>query len=117
MRSLHLLSAIAVLAAAVGCSGSSYMSGGGCTGSGASVAVCDNFYSPGTTTITAGSSVTWTWKGTRMHSVSFTSGSLNGTGSATMSSGTFTQPFATPGAYTYQCAVHGAAMGGTITVN
>ncbi len=76
MRSLQLLSAMVVLAAAAGCSGSSYMSGGGCT-----------------------------------------SGTLNGTGSGTKSSGTFTQAFATPGTYTYQCAVHGAAMGGTVTVN
>jgi plastocyanin len=112
------------LAFAAACGGSSTApggggggGGGGCSGTQAVPAVCDNFYSPDPITITAGSSVTWHWKGAASHSVTFTSGSLTGTGSATMSTGTFTQNFSTAGTYTYQCAVHGPAMSGTVQVN
>jgi plastocyanin len=107
---------IFLIAALAGCSGSGYTSsGGGCSGSGANVAVCNNFYSPGTVTITVGTAVTWTWKGSAMHSVTFSGGGPN---SAIQSNGhVFMNTFNTPGTFTYQCLVHGAAMSGTIQVN
>lgn len=85
----------------------------------ASVDIGDNFFrdvaSNGTTTtITAGDTVTWTWRGSNPHSVASTSS--ESFGSATQTSGTFSHTFNTPGTYTYLCGVHGAAMPGTIVV-
>lgn len=105
-----------------GCTSSTAPGGGGgggatCTGSNAAVSVCDNKFAPTSSTITAGTSITWTWKGSNSHNVTFQSGSLSGTGSATMAAGTFTQLFAAPGVYTYECTIHGAVMSGTVTVN
>jgi plastocyanin len=84
------------------------------------VVVGNNFFSPANATVTAGRQVRWTWTSTGSipHSVhstgspSFTSSStLTGNGSV------YTFTFNTPGVYTYDCAVHGAGMAGTITVN
>jgi plastocyanin len=108
---------LAILAATLAaCGGSSYGSPNpSCSGSGTSVSVCDNFYSPATVTITAGSTVTWTWRGAVAHSVTF---SGSGPNSAVQSNGhVFTNTFNTPGTFTYQCLIHGAAMSGTIQVN
>jgi plastocyanin len=71
---------------------------------------------PAVDTIPAGGTVTWTWTGSASHSVeslgstSFTSSSIK-TGS-----GTYAVQFTAPGTYRYDCAVHGAAMTGTIIV-
>lgn len=119
-RSLVFVSLFALVA---GCSSSTAPSTGGgggggtCSGTNAAVAVCDNKFSPTGSTITAGSSITWTWKGSNTHNVTFLTGPVVPAASGTMSSGTFTQTFATPGAYTYECSIHGAVMSGTITVN
>lgn len=93
----------------------------------ASVTVGDDFFAsvhnstsnPAVDTIAAGGTVTWTW-GTSFnpHAVrstgtpSFTSESGTQTGSGK----TFQVTFATPGTYTYDCSVHGAAMTGRIVV-
>jgi hypothetical protein len=70
-------------------------------------------------TVAAGGTVTWTWTSTGNvpHSVeseaspSFTSSAIKtGDGS------THQVTFSTPGTYQYDCAVHGAAMSGTIVV-
>jgi plastocyanin len=71
---------------------------------------------PAVDTITAGTTVTWTWTGTLPHGVrsvgtpSFTSSETH-TGS-----GTYVATFNTPGTYKYDCSVHGGAMTGTIVV-
>lgn len=71
---------------------------------------------PAVDTITAGTTVTWTWTGTLPHGVrsvgtpSFTSSETH-TGS-----GTYVATFNTAGTYKYDCSVHGAAMTGTIVV-
>jgi plastocyanin len=84
------------------------------------ISVGNNFYAPAALTVAAGTQVRWTWTNTGAipHSVMSTgapsfpsSATLTGNGSVYM----FT--FTTPGVYTYQCAVHGAAMSGTVTVN
>ncbi|HEX5004201.1 MAG TPA: Ig-like domain-containing protein [Gemmatimonadales bacterium] len=84
------------------------------------VTVGNNFYSPSATTISAGTQVKWTWVGTGgiSHSVTPT-GSPSFTGSAilTGAGSTYSFTFTTPGVYAYQCAVHGVAMSGTVTVN
>jgi plastocyanin len=40
----------------------------------------------------------------------------DGISSPTQDQGTYTRTFTAPGTYNYHCAVHGAAMAGTITV-
>ena len=93
----------------------------------AAVIVGNNFFRSGNNgstneavdTVAAGGTVTWTWTNTGdiPHSVESTgapdfpsSDILTGGGS------THQATFATPGTYRYDCAVHGAAMSGTIVV-
>lgn len=74
---------------------------------------------PAIDTIPAGMTVLWTWTntGATSHGVlsegtpSFTSGPI-----LTGSGKTYSVVFTTPGTYNYECAVHGAAMTGTIVV-
>jgi plastocyanin len=120
-------------AAAFGCSGGSSTgpsNGGGGGGGGGPVGtvIVGNIFfesghngtrNPAQDTVPAGQAVTWTWTGTggTAHSVrsqgspSFPSGAIR-TGSGM----TYSATFATPGTYRYDCAVHGAAMSGTIVV-
>ena len=69
-------------------------------------------------TVTAGSTVTWTWdeSGTP-HAVQST-GSPIFRNSVVMSASnaTYSVTFNTPGTYTYDCAIHGSAMTGRIVV-
>lgn len=89
----------------------------------AAVTVGDNFFrsahnatqNPAVDTVAAGGTVTWTWAGTNLHSVEST-GSPSFTSSTTKTSGTYAFTFAAAGTYTYDCAVHGALMTGTIVV-
>lgn len=91
--------------------------------SSASVTVGDNFFrsarnsssNPAVDTIAVGGTVTWTWGGVANHSVQST-GSPSFTSSSIQASGTYSFTFATAGTYTYDCAVHGALMPGTIVV-
>lgn len=78
-----------------------------------SVQVADNSYTPSNTSVAAGTTVTWTWgAGYSPHSVTFDDGS----GSQSQTTGTFAKTFNTAGTYNYHCAVHGAAMSGSVTV-
>jgi plastocyanin len=85
------------------------------------VLIKDNFFDPGSITITAGSTVVWRHQGINTHTVTsgaptvnpgvlFDSGALN-------SGGGFQFTFSTPGSYNYFCRVHGVAMTGTVTVH
>jgi len=86
------------------------------------ITVSNNAYSPTAKTIAAGSTVRWAWntcsgdpyygQTCASHSVTFDDGST----SPTQDQGTYSRTFATPGVYTYHCAIHGAAMAGSITV-
>jgi plastocyanin len=70
-------------------------------------------------TIAAGTSVTWSWAASGSHSIQST-----GTqpevfrNSVVMSANgsSYAVTFNTPGTYTYDCAIHGAAMSGRIVV-
>ena len=70
-------------------------------------------------TVAAGGTVTWTWTNTGNvpHSVE-SEGTPDFTSSDILTGGASTHQvtFATPGTYRYDCAVHGAAMSGTIVV-
>lgn len=90
----------------------------------ASVTVTNNAFTPTDITVTAGTTVTWTWNSCTggdgyggaqtcyNHNVQFASG----TSSETKSSGIFTRAFPTAGTYEYHCAVHGASMSGRVIV-
>ncbi len=84
------------------------------------VQVGNNFFSPASLTINTGQTVTWTWTSTGAvsHSVEST-GSPSFTSSAIKSGNgqTYSFTFNSPGVYTYDCAVHGVGMSGTVTVN
>jgi plastocyanin len=85
--------------------------------------VSNNKYTPAHDSVAVGSTLTWTWDsctgdgyGGSMctsHSVQFDDG---GASSNIKDSGTFSRTFASAGTYTYHCAVHGAAMAGTVIV-
>jgi plastocyanin len=86
------------------------------------ITVSNNSYSPGAKTVAAGATVQWAWNTCTgdaysgqtcvSHSVTFDDGAT----SPTQDQGTYQRTFATAGVYTYHCAVHGAAMAGSITV-
>ena len=117
------------LAALASCSSPTYGGGGGGGGGGpAGEIIVGNILfksahngsqNPAIDSVAVGSTVTWTWTatGTVPHSVrsqgatGFTSSAIE-TGDGKIYSVTFT----TPGSYAYDCAVHGAAMSGTIVV-
>ena len=83
------------------------------------IEVGNNFFDPDDRTVTAGATVVWTWTNTGAisHSVQST-GAPGFTSSATLAGNgqTHSVQFTAPGTYTYQCAVHGAAMAGRIVV-
>jgi plastocyanin len=121
-----------LLGALAACSGSSSPTtpttpsqpGGGTTGgtaggtgggtSAPQVSVMNNFYQPANISVTAGTTVTWTWaSGGVSHSVTFDDGSG---GSQIQGSGSFNRTFNAAGSFAYHCLVHGQAMAGTVTV-
>jgi plastocyanin len=117
-------------ALAVGCSSSSTApSNGGMVGGGAvgTVIVGNIFFqsghngtkNPAQDTVAVGQTVTWTWTGTgsTSHSV-LSQGSPSFPSSAILTGDgmTYTATFNTAGTYHYDCAVHAAAMSGTIVV-
>lgn len=87
------------------------------------ISVTNNAFSPAVKTITAGTTLTWAWNTCTggdvygpetcvAHSVNF----ADGTNSPTQEKGSYSRTFTTAGSYAYQCAVHGAAMSGSVTV-
>jgi plastocyanin len=71
-------------------------------------------YAPQTVDIAAGGTVTWTWAGGVLHSVTSDTGLFD---SGIKSTGTFTVTFPTAGTFPYHCAVHGLVMSGTVVVH
>jgi cytochrome c peroxidase len=81
----------------------------------ASVTIQATAYHPATLTVVPGTIVTWTNLDNARHSASFLAAGVGATPIFTSGSQQLTMP-AAPGTYRYQCAVHGAAMRGTIIV-
>ena len=89
------------------------------------VSVTNNSFGPASLTIAPGASVTWAWNSCSGgdgygngetcvdHSVVWDDGAPS---SPLQSSGTYSRTFAAAGTYPYHCAVHGAAMSGTVVV-
>ena len=78
------------------------------------VSVRDNSYAPAATTVKVGTTVTWSWAAGNYssHTVTF----ADGAASADQATGTYERTFNTAGTFNYQCAVHGASMSGSVTV-
>ncbi|MDQ3949798.1 MAG: plastocyanin/azurin family copper-binding protein [Gemmatimonadota bacterium] len=86
------------------------------------ILVKNNRFEPAATTVTGGTTVTWTWDacsddgyGERTcvdHSVTFDGGS----GSPTQSTGTYSRRFDAAGTFNYHCTVHGSSMTGQVVV-
>jgi cytochrome c peroxidase len=81
----------------------------------ATVTIQATAYHPATLTVARGTVVTWTNLDNARHSASFASAAVGATPIFTSGSRQLTMP-TTPGTYTYQCAVHGAQMHGTVIV-
>ena len=124
MRRTLLMVAATLLA---GCGGvTSPQGGGGGSGPVGQVTVGNVFFrsvhngsaNPAVDTIAAGGSVTWTWNAAGSHSIQSTGVPDIFRNSVVMSGAndTYTVTFRNPGTYTYECAVHGAAMTGRIVV-
>ena len=87
--------------------------GGGSTSN--SISIVDYGFTPGSTSIAVGTTVTWNWNGQATHNVTFDDPSVTGSGDMG-SGGSFSKVFNTPGTYTYQCTNH-YGMTGTISVH
>jgi len=72
-------------------------------------------FSPVTTTVTAGQTVTWMNSSGVAHTVTFDSGPAFNQPLADGSQ--VTRTFATKGTFAYHCTIHGPSMHGTIVVN
>jgi plastocyanin len=81
----------------------------------ATVTIQATAYHPATLTVAPGTVITWTNLDNARHSASFASALIGATPIFTSGNQQLTMPTA-PGTYAYQCAVHGAAMRGTIIV-
>jgi plastocyanin len=65
------------------------------------VAVRDNSFAPESVQVPVGATITWTWEGKEKHNVVG-----DDFESPTQSEGTFTQTFAAPGTFDYECTLH-----------
>jgi plastocyanin len=116
MRLWRAMGLSALLSVAPGCGGGS----GSVTGpvpepqpsTSSAVDVRDNSFSPTATTVPAGTTVTWTWRGSNAHDVFFDGGVTSGA----KTTGTYSRQFITAGTYNYMCSIHGAAMSGQVVV-
>ncbi len=82
----------------------------------ASVDIRDFTFSPGSLSVTVGTTVTWENKGPSLHNVTSTGGSgpLNSGNLSTAQKYSFT--FTQPGTYNYLCTLHPTLMMGSVTV-
>jgi plastocyanin len=70
-------------------------------------------FEPGSLTVTAGTTVTWTNRDEEPHTVAASDGSFHSPGMGT--GGTFTHTFAAAGTFDYVCSIH-PMMRGTVVV-
>lgn len=73
------------------------------------ISVVDDSYEPRVVQVTQGTTVTWTWEGSRRHNVVG-----EGFQSELRTEGTFSHTFDTPGSYRYLCTLHGGMTGAVI---
>jgi plastocyanin len=81
----------------------------------ASVTVGDNLYTPSRVDLALGGTVTWTWAGFALHTLTFDNPDIESTSART--TGATSRLFAAAGDYTYYCTIHGrAVMSGRVVV-
>lgn len=80
------------------------------------VEVSDNKFSPASLTVPKDTKVKWTWTGNNPHSVVGKFGNKDVSSEQHKHTGSFELTMDTPGTYSYQCGVHGAAMVAKIIV-
>ena len=122
MRRIPLMVAATLLA---GCGGATSPGGGG-GGPVGNITVGNIFFrsvhngsqNPAVDTIAAGDSITWAWNAAGSHSIQSTGlpGIFRNSVVMSGANDTYTVTFRNPGTYTYDCAIHGAAMTGRIVV-
>lgn len=126
----HMASIVtAALLSLTACGGVTSPQGGGGGGGGGPVgnvtvgniffrSVHNGSQNPAVDTIAAGDSITWAWNAAGSHSIQSTGVPDIFRNSVVMAGAhdTYTVTFRNPGTYSYQCAVHGAAMTGRIVV-
>ncbi len=82
------------------------------------VDIVDNRFTPAIVQPSQPATVTWTWRGSNSHNVTFEDGQGSST---TQASGTHARTFGAPGTYRYRCTIHStsfeAGMTGRVTVN
>lgn len=106
------LLAILVIALASSC-GDGTITGSGSSGTTDRILVRDNSFSPRTTTVAVGTTVTWDWGAPGgAHTVTFSDGPT----SAILDVGTYQRTFGVAGTFNYLCTVHGAGMSGTVII-
>jgi plastocyanin len=84
-----------------------------------SVSVKDDFFSPKSKTVSAGTTVTWRWRGSDPHNIKFRKvpSGASKRGSHTQESGRFSRTFSTRGRYRYVCTIHeNVGMTGSVRV-
>ena len=124
MRIARAVIGLLALAALAGCNSPTYGGGGGPAGE---IVVGNILFksahngsqNPAIDTVAVGSTVTWTWTATGSVAHSVESEGSSSFASSAIQSGegkTYSVTFNTPGTYSYDCAVHGTAMRGTIVV-
>jgi plastocyanin len=125
MRRIQWIVAAALFSLAA-CGGATSPGGGG-GGPVGNVTVGNIFFrsvrngsaNPAVDTIAAGDSITWVWNAAGSHSIQSSGAVPEIFRNSVVMSGandSYTITFRNPGTYTYQCAVHGAAMTGRIVV-
>jgi plastocyanin len=77
------------------------------------VTIKDFAFAPGSITVAAGTTVTWTNQDSASHTVTADDGSFDSKALAT--GATFSQTFPTAGSFTYHCAIH-TSMTATVVV-
>lgn len=119
MGRIFAVSAIAALLAFSSAAAQSYYSPPQNTQAGSvSVSAFDDYFSPRTITVSAGTMVIWRNAGAMAHTVTADNGAFN---SGTINpGGTYSYVFSTPGTYNYYCIFHGGpggvGMAGTVIV-
>lgn len=87
------------------------------------VSVTNNAFTPASKAVAAGTAVHWAWNSCTgdvysgqtcvSHNIVFDDGVTSGI----QDQGSYSRTFTAAGTYPYHCAIHGAAMSGSITVN
>lgn len=108
-RTLMTLGTVAVAMAA--CGGQAALTGAATT---KSIAVDDDFFSPGKASIKKNTTVTWRWRGDNPHNVTPTGSRKFKKKSSTKRSGTHKVKFRRAGTFRYVCTIHDGMKGSIV---